>query len=71
MKISEKPYQLTNTEKGSMAMDKNIQSDLNIKNFDSLAWRVMNVKEQQEKARKRLAYNLRPRLRRDEGETLQ
>ena len=54
-----------------MAMDKNIQSDLNIKNFDSLAWRVMNVKEQQEKARKRLAYNLRPRLRRDEGETLQ
>lgn len=51
-------------------MDRHTQSDLNIKNFDSLAWRVMNVKEQQEKQRKRLAYNLRPRLRREEGETI-
>lgn len=51
-------------------MDKNIPEDINIKNFDALAWRVINAKERQDMQRKRLAYNLRPRLRRDEDITL-
>ena len=56
-------------DKGSY-MDRQNHTELNIKNFDSLAWRVMNLKIREEKARKRLAYNLRPRLRREEDETI-
>lgn len=47
-------------------MDKQHNDHHQLKNCDMLAWRVANIQRREDVHDKRLAYNLRPRLRREE-----
>lgn len=51
-------------------MEKSTDNHVDLGKLDLQAWRVMEIKKRMQRERKNLAYNMRPRLRRDENEAV-